>query len=168
MKKIIVLIASISLGFLSMQSFAACEDPHLKVKSILECIEVEDIACANAGYDESFVKLHNGIDTNTDMSGGDFWEMAFQFSDFEFDYKTVKQLGANKAMLQYTEKVMLVNGKEFLQNELAIVDVNDSCQITKWNQYGSWAEQYAVEFAIIRLIIEMGLSGDMPIEGFEF
>lgn len=162
MKRIFILTVTLILASLSMQSHAVCEDPHLKIKAILECIEVEDIACANAGYDESFVKYHNHINTNTDMSGGTFWEMAFKFSDFEIEYRTLKQVGDNRAMLQYTEKVKLINGKEILQHELAFVDVNDSCQITKWDQYGLWVEQYAVQLATLRLIIEMGLSGEMP------
>lgn len=166
MRIIIGVLCSISFLCVSLKSYAACEDPHLKVKAILECIETEDIVCANAGYDQSFVKFHNRINTNTDMSGGNFWEMAFLFSDFEMDYKILEQVGINKAKIKYVEKVKLLNGKEFLQHELAYVDVNDACQITKWDQYGFWIEQYAVEFAIIRMVIEMGLSGEMPDMGF--
>lgn len=138
-----------------------CADPLTSIMTILDCVIAEDVDCASQGYDnEAFVKLHNGVDTNTVIdSGGSFWSGTFALIDIILDYDHQINVGPNQASIRYVEKVIFTNGtdlglpasneypfgQEFIQHEHALVTVDDDCKMILWDQYGDNKEQKDVD-----------------------
>lgn len=140
---------------------SGCEDPLAAILSTLDCVEVEDVACAAAGYAPEFVKLHNGVDTNT-VINPEFWEFAFLLVDLDLDYDFQMNVGPNQASIRYIETVTVTDGSslglppsseypfsaQIIQHEWALVTVNDECEMTLWDQYGDNQEQSDVDDAV--------------------
>jgi hypothetical protein len=129
-----------------------CPYPVEAILNTLDCVEDENAACAAGGYAPNFVKLHNGEDTETEMSLL-FWLGGFYLLDFQLDYSRVERIDVDEVLLEYVETVTTRDGEVFLQHETAYVTVNSACQIEVWDQYGDDAEQQAVDDAV---------AGDVP------
>ncbi len=124
---------------------AECADPVAAVIKTLECIEQEKAFCAASGYANNFVKLHNGIDTETPQPNFFFWFGAFYFTNFDLAFDHIVQTDNNQVSLRYVETVAFNDGDVFYQHEHALVTVDSRCKISLWDQYGDNAEQQAVE-----------------------
>ncbi|MEM1010126.1 MAG: hypothetical protein AAGJ35_14110 [Myxococcota bacterium] len=131
-------------------STSTCPDPVAAVLKTLKCIEEEDATCAGNGYNKiAFRKLHNGIDTNTQIGFG-FWTGAFFLLDFALKINHVAEIGPNQISIPYVETVTSTNGENLFlpyledypfsqtldQHEHALVEVDDDCKIVLWDQYG--------------------------------
>ncbi|MEM9489769.1 MAG: hypothetical protein AAGC55_11525 [Myxococcota bacterium] len=123
----------------------SCEDPVGEVLRIMSCIEGENAFCASGGYASNFVKLHNTIDTETQVPGFFFWVGTFFVLDFQLDIDHAEQVGENQVSLRYVETVAFNDGDTFVQHEHALVTVDDDCKMVLWDQYGDNAEQEAVD-----------------------
>ncbi len=130
---------------------AQCEGPMEVVLDTLECIENGYPLCSARGYSSDFVKLHNTIDTDTDVPGAVFWFGAFLFADFAFDIDHVALVDVDQVSIRYIETVNLA-GQEYVQHEHALVTVDDNCRMVLWDQYGDDAEQAEVDDAIAELL----------------
>ncbi len=135
-----------------------CWDPVGAVLDTLYCVEFEDAECAAAGYSAEFVKLHNGVDTNTVIDGPEFWEGAFALVDFTLDFDHIRWVGVNEISLRYIEGVTtlgipgVIDSKEFVQHEHALVTVDNDCKMIVWDQFGDNKEQTDVDDAVDELI----------------
>jgi len=154
-----------------------CVDPLAAIMKTLDCIALEDVACASAGYNESFMKLHNSVDTNTVIdSGGSFWSFAFSLLTLSFTYDYTANIGPNRASIRYVEDVSFTDGSnfglpasaeypwssKFLQYEHALVTVDDDCKMILWDQYGDNEEQDAVNLASSAVLQELCTVGIIP------
>lgn len=169
------LILSTAFAEDSEAEIQGCVDPLAAIMTTLNCVAIEDVACASAGYNDSFIKLHNSVDTNTVIdSGGSFWSNAFLQLNFAFSYHYTANIGPNRASVRYVEDVTFTDGSDFglpasteypfglnvLQYEHALVTVDDDCKIILWDQYGDNAEQDAVDdasFAMIEVLCTVGI-----------
>lgn len=166
---LVLLISSFAVQLLAQ----GCSDPAASIIKIMDCIEQSNATCATSGYDsDKFVKLHNGVDTNTTIdSGSDYWTRAFALLSIALDYDHVLNIGPNKASLRYIEKVVMTNGTSvglpapsteypfgatFYQYEHALVSVNNDCKMVKWDQYGDNEEQAAVDNAANAVLCKIG------------
>jgi hypothetical protein len=138
-----------------------CPDPLASILATLGCVEQANATCASSGYDGAkFVKLHNGIDTNTVIDdGGDFWTGAFAMIKIEMDINHQMNTEKNQASVRYVEKVTFTDGSAFglppsteypfgqvyLQHEHALVTVDNDCRMILWDQYGDNKEQSDVD-----------------------
>lgn len=129
-----------------------CLMPVHAVLQTLECIEIEDAQCAGEGYHPNFRKLHNGQDTNTVISGPEFWEGAFTLLDIELDIDHIHRIGLNQISLRYVEKVTLITGEIFFQHEHALVTVDNECKMLLWDQFGDNKEQQDVDDKVQEII----------------
>jgi hypothetical protein len=159
-------LGSQELAFRRGNGMNKCKDPLGAVLQTMACIEKEDVACATAGYATGFKKYHNGVDTQTDIAGTNFWWGAFQLLDIDLDVVTFNadgqaaftsarqahREGANRVRLTYKETVTTLFGQTFLQHEDALVTVDESCKMTVWDQEGDDAEQQAVDDAVAAMI----------------
>eukprot|EP00547_Thalassionema_nitzschioides_P000641 CAMPEP_0194213174 /NCGR_PEP_ID=MMETSP0156-20130528/13558_1 /TAXON_ID=33649 /ORGANISM="Thalassionema nitzschioides, Strain L26-B" /LENGTH=220 /DNA_ID=CAMNT_0038941145 /DNA_START=84 /DNA_END=746 /DNA_ORIENTATION=+ len=136
-----------------------CEDPVAAVLKTLQCIEDEDAQCASAGYNKRvFRKLHNGIDTNTNI-GYFFWIGGFALLDFKLEIDHTYQIAPNQIGIRYVEIVTTTNGstlfldpsnvfpfsQTFYQHEHALVTVDENCKMILWDQTGDNKEQTDVD-----------------------
>jgi len=140
-----------------------CEDPIAAVLKTLQCIDEGDVRCSNSGYDSrKFRKLHNGVDTMTQMSYL-FWFGAFRLLTFELDidhvYKITTTETTSTIGIRYIEKVTTTNGTSLFlepsytapfnqtlyQHEHAIVTVDENCKMILWDQTGDNKEQTDVD-----------------------
>lgn len=157
------------------QPSTACLDPVASVIEILQCVADEDATCAGNGYNKgAFKKLHNGVDTNTNISFG-FWTGAFLLLDFQIEVNHAFQFGDNQVSVRYIETVITTDGSDlfldpsdtypfsqaFDQHEHALVTVDDDCRIVMWDQYGDNKEQTDVEDAVDVIVCELN-----PLCGF--
>ena len=166
-------VFALLLLFQVTQTNAICEDPLQSILDTLECIVSEDVACASNGYNpDEFVKIHNGVDTNTTIdAGGSFWSGAFSLSDVSFpSMDFMMNVADNQASIRYIEKVVMTDGslfglvpsaeypfgQSYYQHEHAIVTVDDDCKIIKWDQYGDNLEQDAVTNATTEILCLIG------------
>lgn len=137
----------------------ACEDQEDQISAVLntlDCVVLEDALCAIEGYDNNFVKLHNGVDTETEMSLI-YWMGGFEFADFAIDIEYVTfDEQKNAVDIKYLETVT-VDGQDYLQNEQAFVSLNEACKMTLWDQYGEVEEQEAVDNAVNALLERLGI-----------
>lgn len=158
-------------GGKSEMAKAGCPDPLSSILGTLQCIAEENVACASAGYNPMFRKLHNGIDTNTVIDeSGEFWAGAFSLVDLAFDINYEKNVGPNQASIRYVEIVTTTDGsvfglppssdypfdQEFLQHEHALVTVDDECKMVLWDQYGDNKEQQSVDDAANAILCSIG------------
>jgi len=148
----------------SLVDSGACANPLEEIIRIMTCITNKDSACANTGYNWlRFNKYHNGQNTGVQIWPIDiYWSMAMKFSTFTLDYDYTKNIGRNKASVRYVETVQMSDGTEFemtprneypfnqtiIQYEHALVTVDDSCKMTRWDQYGDNLEQSEVDDAM--------------------
>lgn len=159
MKKFLV-TAAVSSLVLSMGCVIpgpdSCDDQVQAVLDTLDCVVQEDAWCAFSGYDASFVKLHNGVDTETTINLV-YWTGGFVFADFAIDlnYAVFDEL-RNAVDLSYVETVT-IDGQAYLQHEQAFVTLNEQCKMTLWDQYGDVAEQEAVDNAIDAYLESLGV-----------
>jgi hypothetical protein len=157
MKKLSFLFVAFAIVLVSAQAHAfggnVCLRSVKAVLDTLDCIENEDVACAAGAYADSFVKLHNGVDTQTVISA-ESWGGAFLVSDFAMDIDHVRRVGLNEVSIRYVETVeftpsvlgfpfelLPIPDQTFIQHEHALVTLNSDCQITSWDQYGDNQEQ---------------------------
>jgi len=129
-----------------------CWRPVRAVLETLECVQSEDAACAADGYAPGFVKLHNGIDTNTVISGPEYWAGAFQLIDIDLDINHVARVSRDEISLRYVETVTFITGDVFYQHEHALITVDEDCKMTLWDQYGDNAEQKAIDDKVIEIL----------------
>ncbi len=142
-----------------VESPVVCEDQEDQISAVLntlDCVVLEDALCAIEGYDNNFVKLHNGVDTETEMSLI-YWMGGFEFADFaiDIDYVIFDEL-RNAVDISYLETVT-VDGQEYLQHEQAFVSLNGACKITLWDQTGDVEEQEAVDNAVNAYLEKLGV-----------
>lgn len=156
----LAMTTAITLVLPSVQA-AVCEDPVKVVLDTLKCVskDVEDAACAGAGYAANFKKLHNRVDTNTVISGPEFWAGAFQILDLTLDVNHAVQVGPDLVSVRYVETVEVGGMKDFgfvyktiLQREHALVTVDGDCKMSLWDQYGDNKEQSDVDVAVAEFI----------------
>jgi hypothetical protein len=148
-----------------------CSDPLVAIRTTLDCIAGEDVICASAGYNEAFVKIHNGKDTaKIDIASIDFWAITFQLLDLSFTYDHEMNIGTNRASIRYVEKVTMTDGSSFGfppsneypfgavidQYEHALVTVDDDCKMLFWDQYGDNKEQTDVDDAANAILCILG------------
>lgn len=100
------------------------------------------------------------------MDTAEFWTGAFSVADLSFDIRFTSNPSKNKASVRYVEKVVTSDGTNFgldssseypfdvtiLQHEHALIDVDDDCKISKWDQYGDNTEQTDVDVAVADLL----------------
>ncbi len=141
--KIGFLIALLSLGSVSVK--ANCDDPVAAVLNVMSCIEDENAYCAARGYASDFVKIHNGVDTETPALNFFFWLGTFYMIDFNLEFDHIAPVDENQVSLRYVETVEFRDGETFTQHEHALVTVNNRCKMTRWDQYGDNKEQQDVE-----------------------
>lgn len=130
----------------------------------LLCIEEGDAECARAGYTPDFVKLHNGVDTQTDIDAA-FADGVFQVVHIALDINHFEKVDKNHLSIRYVETVdftpsaVLPPGfppdaipgfptpqdTTFYQYEHALVTVDDEGRMVAWDQYGDNAEQQEVD-----------------------
>jgi len=150
--------------FLSKTNAEACPNPLSSILATLECIEGANATCASSGYDGArFVKLHNGVDTNTTIdNSGSFWTGTFSLIQIGMDINYKMNSGTNQASLRYVETVTSTDGSSFglppsndypfgqifLQHEHALVTVDDECRMILWDQYGDNKEQVPIDSAV--------------------
>jgi hypothetical protein len=154
-----------------------CVDPLAAIMETLGCIELKDVPCASAGYNESYMKLHNSVDTNTVIdSDGSFWSNTLSILSFSFSYDYTANIGPNRASIRYVKDVTSTDGSNFglpasaeypwsstiLQYEHAIVTVDDDCKMILWDQYGDNEEQDAVNVVSFAVLQELCTAGIMP------
>jgi len=136
-----------------------CEDPVAAVLKTMKCIEDGDVGCSHEGYNSrKFRKLHNGIDTETQMNYF-FWFGAFRLLTFELDIDHIYKMEGNTIGIRYIEKVTTTDGtslflqpsyttpynQTYYQHEHAIVTVDEDCKMILWDQTGDNKEQTDVE-----------------------
>lgn len=165
MKKTFAFIGACALTLASSQPASAqtlvetCNAPDENAASraecvvleTLSCIESEDLACALAGYAPGFVKLHNGVDTNT-VIDPTFWGGAFFVSNISLEFSHVEKVGNDQLHLTYVETVVIqpsvvgipLPDATFIQHEDVMVTFNKDGQMTLWDQTGPVEEQQAV------------------------
>lgn len=176
MKKIIAFAGACALTFGSAHTASAddktqlekClkdlskEDKQVKgvcaVLKTLNCIEAGDAQCARAGYTPEFVKLHNGVDTNTDIDAA-FAEGVFNLLHIALDINHFEKTDDGKLSIRYVESVEFTPSflnqflpfpvpfpdTTFLQHEHALVSFDKDGRMTKWDQYGDNKEQQDVD-----------------------
>jgi hypothetical protein len=135
---------------------AYCETLVPAMLETLDCIEREDAECAFEGYAQGFTKLHNGVDTETEISGSFFWSAAFNFLDFKLDYDHVKRVAYDLISVRYVETITLPNGVQVFQHEHALVTVDADYNMTNWDQYGDNVEQDAVWLELDKYLTGIG------------
>lgn len=161
MNKISGLLATSALTFVCIQGCnepapLVCEDPVSAVLATLDCVVQEDAVCAFNGYAPSFVKLHNGVDTETTIDIV-YWAGGFAVADFAIDLEYAEFDELKSAVdIKYVETVT-VDGQTFLQNEQAFVTLNGACKMTLWDQTGDVAEQEAVDDAVDAYLESIGV-----------
>ncbi|NVJ61868.1 MAG: hypothetical protein HWE27_15870 [Gammaproteobacteria bacterium] len=176
-------LALILIG-LSQSAFASgygkyCKTPMTALKKTLTCVTKgnEDAECATAGYNPEFVKLHNGVDTNTVIDGTNFWEGAFQILDLSLHINHAARIDRDTVSLRYVEYVE-VGIPEFgimfptiVQHEHALITMDKDCKILKWDQYGDNKEQTDVDDAVAALLQIIGqapaASTEVPVTNIE-
>ena len=156
------ILLTIALASMTQSAQAAvCEKPLDVVLNTLNCVSkgVEDAVCAGAGYAADFKKLHNRVDTNTVISGPEFWAGAFAILDLTLDVNHAVQVGPDLVEVRYVETVEVGGLKDFgfvyktiYQHEHALVTVNGDCKMTLWDQYGDNKEQSDVDVAVAEFI----------------
>ncbi|EJK68187.1 hypothetical protein THAOC_10656 [Thalassiosira oceanica] len=146
-----------------------CNDPLEEIVKAMSCIEAEDIACVVDSYAPDFVKMHNGKVTDTPITK-DFWSGTFMLVDIAMYYDIQENVAINQASLRYTETVTTTDGSDlglpasndfpwnqtFVQNEEALITVDDNCKMRLWDQHGDEAEQREVERAADEILCSVG------------
>jgi len=163
-----------------------CADPLRAIIHTLTCITNKNSTCANEGYNWFFFrKYHNGKETGIRLWPIDiYWSMAMKFSTFTLDYDFTRNVDPShrngRASVRYIETVDLSDGTDFelppssvypfnstvIQYEHALVEVDDDCKMTRWDQYGDDQEQVDVDVAMEAFMADQGikcaLSMDFP------
>lgn len=152
------------------QQRGRCVDPMQAVLDLFECVANSDAACAAASYAPSFQKFHNEIYTgDIPVKNPAFWQGSFiNFPTFEFEIKFSKNVGKNMADVRYIEQVTSTDGTNLglagapfstypfgqtvFQHEHALVEVDNSCRLVKWDQYGDNTEQSHVSAITVALL----------------
>ena len=158
--------------FRSEANAQVCPNPLSSILATLECVEEANVTCALSGYDGAqFVKLHNGVDTNTTIdNSGSFWAGTFSFIEIGMEINHKMNFGTNQASLRYVETVTVTDGSSlglppsndypfgqiFVQHEHALVTVDNECRMILWDQYGNNKEQAAVSSATDAILCIIG------------
>ncbi len=152
--------------------------PNKEVKGVcavlktLHCIEEGDAQCARAGYTSEFVKLHNGVDTNTDINAA-FADGVFNLLHITLDIDHFEKTDEGKLSIRYVETVQFTPSflndflpfpvplpdATFLQHEHALVSFDKDGRMTAWDQYGDNKEQKDVDdyaAALIAFLASLG------------
>jgi len=165
-----------------VEGSAACADPVAAVEKTLGCIETKDSACATQNYNWLlFSKHHNKQNVGLRLWPFDmYWTMALKFSTFKLVYDHKQNIGTNKASVRYIEYIRFSNGTEFnipantiypfdhqvIQYEHAIVSVDNSCKLTRWDQFGDNKEQVEVDDAMAVFMADERVKCDLSIHPF--
>ena len=105
-----ILLLAATAAAPSIAAALQCEDPISAVMTAMDCIEGADSVCATDAYADGFAKIHNGIDTNLEMTP-DFWAGTFMLVDISMDYDVQENAPSpNQATLSYVETVHVTDG----------------------------------------------------------
>ena len=144
-----------------------CADPYAAIRKTIECVQAEDSACVNDGYDMSrFSKYHNGKKVGMQWPAATYWQTELKFSNFNLLVNHAQNVGTNKAEFRYLENIRMTTGAEFeipprrtwpfnaliKQYEHAIVIVDNNSNIIRWDQYGDNVEQTQVQDAVGKMM----------------
>ena len=140
-----------------------CKDhPSNTVTKWFDCIKHKNAKCAAAAYNaELFQKVYKeeNVEEVLAFTDEDTWKTLFDIFDFTLDVESQRDIGPHEASVRYVREIRVntdgLNWMGFphldaypfnftsplMQNEWALVELNDDCKLTKWDIYGDDVQQ---------------------------